>query len=191
MFRNASLSCCWQLHRRNLCEEAIHQPPDLQEHHSYTETGQLWDSGVSAVSGVTQPTALPLKVRKGKVMADSSEWRSHSLSSCYRTAQSWEEEERTWEKSPSYIQDLDSTKILGNIHFPDSLKQQEGILIICKKFWLCHCRTTCFLSNASTAHPGQHYLSCCITYVMYCFRWTTKTCLLSLWNTFTFEEIVL
>lgn len=32
MFRNASLSCCWQLYRRNLCEEAIHHSSDLKEH---------------------------------------------------------------------------------------------------------------------------------------------------------------
>lgn len=32
MFGNASLSCCWQLYRRNLCEEAIHQSSGLEEH---------------------------------------------------------------------------------------------------------------------------------------------------------------
>lgn len=41
MFRNASLSRYWQLYRRNLFEEAIHQSSDLKEQHSYTETGQL------------------------------------------------------------------------------------------------------------------------------------------------------
>lgn len=176
MFKNASLSCCWQLYRRNLCEEAIHHSSDLNEHqnraalrfrvsvlslvahsplHSYCKSGKAKEWQI-ALAGDLIYLVLVIEQLSAERKRREHE-RSLPLTSKTSIQLKYQE------TSTSRL-----IKIAGR-HF-NSLQ----------KVLTLSCRTICFLFNATTVNPSQYCLSYCITHVMYCFRWTKNLSSLSL-----------